>query len=137
MDHPPHNRILDRPCQIHSHPDKPANYTNRNCWVFKQAGKLNAEHNGRRPPGDKDDGAARQPNTRGQKQFLSEVRSLPERKWQFGFRHPPTILARFTPRVHQYALKIPGASAEAQYGQPCKHSRNVFYLFSLLFFIIS
>ena len=28
-------RILGRPCQIHGHPDKPANHTNRNCWVFK------------------------------------------------------------------------------------------------------
>ena len=53
------DRISDRPCQIHGHPDKPASHTNRNYWVFKQAGKLNAEHNGRRPPGDKDDGAAR------------------------------------------------------------------------------
>jgi hypothetical protein len=74
------DRILDRPCQIHGHPDKPANHTNRNCWVLKQAGKLNAEHKGRRPPSDKDDGAARQPNTRGQKQFPSQVRSLPEQK---------------------------------------------------------
>ena len=64
------DRILDRSCQIHGHPYKPANHTNRNCWVFKQACKLNAEHKGRRPPSDKDDGAARQPNTRGQKQFL-------------------------------------------------------------------
>ena len=54
------DRILDRPCQIHGHPDKPANHTNRNCWVFKQADKLNAEHNGRRPPGDRDDGEVRQ-----------------------------------------------------------------------------
>ena len=74
------DRILDRPCQIHGHPDKQANHTNRNCWVLKQAGKLNADHKGRRPPGDKDDGAARQPNTRGKKQFPSEVRLLPEWK---------------------------------------------------------
>ena len=74
------DRILDQPCQIHGHPDKPANHTNRNCWVFKEVGKLNTEHKGRRPPGDKDDGAARQPNTRGQKQFPSEVRPLLERK---------------------------------------------------------
>ena len=38
------DRILDRPCQIHGTPDKPANHTNRECWVFKQAGKLNAEN---------------------------------------------------------------------------------------------
>ena len=39
MDH-----ILDRPCQIDGTPHKPANHTNRDCWVFKQAGKLNAEN---------------------------------------------------------------------------------------------
>ena len=38
------DRILDRPCQIHGTPGKPANHTNRDCWVFKQAGKLNAEN---------------------------------------------------------------------------------------------
>ena len=59
------DRILDRPCQIHGHPDRPANHTNRNCWVLKQAGGLNADHKGRRPPGDKDDGSARQQNARG------------------------------------------------------------------------
>ena len=34
------DHILDRLCQIHGTPDKPANHTNRDCWVFKQAGKL-------------------------------------------------------------------------------------------------
>ena len=29
------DRILDRSCQIHGTPDKPANHTNRECWVFK------------------------------------------------------------------------------------------------------
>ena len=29
------HRILDRSCQIHGTPDKPANHTNRDCWVFK------------------------------------------------------------------------------------------------------
>ena len=38
------DRILDRSCQIHGTPDKPANHTNRECWVFKQADKLNAEN---------------------------------------------------------------------------------------------
>ena len=28
------DRILDRPCQIHGTPDKPANHTNRRCWVW-------------------------------------------------------------------------------------------------------
>ena len=74
------DRILDRPCQIHGHPDRPANHTNRNSWILKQEGKLNADHKGRRPPGDRDDGSARQPNTRGHKHFPSEVRPLPERK---------------------------------------------------------
>ena len=31
------NKILDRLCQIHGTSDKPANHTNRECWVFKQA----------------------------------------------------------------------------------------------------
>ena len=74
------DRILDRPCQIHGHPDKPANHTNRNCWVFKQAGKLNAEHKGRRPPGNRDNGEVHQPNTGGLKQFTPEDRSTLERK---------------------------------------------------------
>ena len=39
-------KILDKLCQIHGTPDKPANHTHRECWVFKQAGKLNAEHKG-------------------------------------------------------------------------------------------
>ena len=39
------DRILDRSCQIHGTPEKPANHTNRDCWVFKQAGKLIAENN--------------------------------------------------------------------------------------------
>ena len=35
---------LDCSCQIHDTPDKPANHTNRECWVFKQAGKMNAKN---------------------------------------------------------------------------------------------
>ena len=41
------DKILERPCQIHGTPDKPANHTNKNCWIFKQAGKLNTEHKGK------------------------------------------------------------------------------------------
>ena len=37
------DRILDRPCQIHVTPDKPANHTHMSCWVFKHADKLNVE----------------------------------------------------------------------------------------------
>ena len=48
--------------------------------VFKQASKLNAEHKGRRPPGDRDDGEVHQPNTGGQKLFPPEDRSIPERE---------------------------------------------------------
>ena len=40
------NKILDQICQIHSTLDKPANHTHRECWVFKQSSKLNAEHKG-------------------------------------------------------------------------------------------
>ena len=40
------NKILDKLCQVHGTSDKPANHTHRECWVFKQAGKLNAEHKG-------------------------------------------------------------------------------------------
>ena len=38
------NKILDKICQIHSTPGNPANHTHRDCWVFEQSGKLNAEH---------------------------------------------------------------------------------------------
>ena len=74
------DRILDRPCQIHGYPDKPANHTNRNYWVFKQAGKLNAEHKGRRPPGDRDNREVHQRNTGSQKQLPPKDRLLAERK---------------------------------------------------------
>ena len=50
------NKILDKICQIHSTPEKPANHTHRDCWVFKQAGKLNAEHKGRETPSEDEDG---------------------------------------------------------------------------------
>ena len=131
------DRTLDQPCEIHGHPNKPDNHTNRNCWVLKQAGKLNAKHKGRGPPGNRDDGVVHQPNTGGQKQFHPEDRSIPEHKYQFGFLYPPHIPAKFVPRIHQYTLKIPWALAEAQYGQACKHSRNIFHLLSFFLFIIS
>ena len=60
--------ILDRSCQIHGTPDKPANHTNRDCWVFKQAGKLNAENKDKGLQSD-DDKEPRRPNTGGQKKF--------------------------------------------------------------------
>ena len=49
------NKILDKLCQIHGTPDKPANHTHRECWVFKQADKLNAEHKGRETPSEDED----------------------------------------------------------------------------------
>ena len=70
------DRILDRPYQIHGHPNKPANHTNRSCWVFKQTVKSNAEHKGKRPPNDSDDEETCQPHTGGQKQFPPEVKTV-------------------------------------------------------------
>jgi hypothetical protein len=69
------DKILDRPCQIHGTLDKPASHTNRNCWVFKQAGKLNTEHKGKEPPSEDDD-EPRPPRTEGQKQFPPEVKTV-------------------------------------------------------------
>ena len=48
-------KILGRICQIHSTPGRPANHTHRDCWVFKQSGRLNAEHKGLDAPGEDDD----------------------------------------------------------------------------------
>ena len=49
------NRVLDRLCQIHGTPDKPTNHMHRECWVFKQAGKLNAKHKGRETSSEDED----------------------------------------------------------------------------------
>ena len=49
------NKILDRICQIHSTPGKPANHTHRDCWVFKQSGRLNTEHKGLDTPSEDED----------------------------------------------------------------------------------
>ena len=70
------DRILDRPCQIHGTPDKPANHTNRNCWVFKQVGKLTAEYKGKGPPSKDNDEEPRPPNTGGQKKFPPVVKTV-------------------------------------------------------------
>ena len=58
------DRILDRLCQIHGTPEKPANHTNRDCWVFKQASKLIAENNDKGLHSD-DEEETRPPNKRG------------------------------------------------------------------------
>ena len=69
------NKILDRLCQIHGTSDKPANHTNRECWVFRQASKLNAEHKGRETPNEDED-EPRQQSTGGQKKFPPEVKTV-------------------------------------------------------------
>ena len=58
------DRILDRSCQIHSTPETRANHTNRDCWVFKQAGKLNSESRDKGLHSD-DEEEPRPPNTGG------------------------------------------------------------------------
>ena len=68
------DRILDRPCQIHSTLDKPANHTNRDCWVFKQAGKINAENKEKGSQSKDDDEEPRPPNTGGQKKFPPKLK---------------------------------------------------------------
>src|SRR3954463_12834786 len=60
------DRILDRLCQIHGTPEKPANHTNRDCWVFKQAGKLNADNRYKGLRSD-DEEEPRPPNNSGHK----------------------------------------------------------------------
>lgn len=69
------DRILDRSCQIHGTPEQPANHTNRDCWVFKQAGKLSAET---REKGLRSDDGEEPwpPNNRGQKGFPPQVRTV-------------------------------------------------------------
>ena len=69
------DRILDRLCQIHGTPEKPANHTNRDCWVFKQAGKLSAETRDMGLRSD-DEEETRPPNNRGQKGFPPQVRTV-------------------------------------------------------------
>ena len=63
------DKLLDRPCQIHGTHGKPANHTNRNCWVFKQADKLNTEHTGKGLPCEDED-EPRLPNIGGRRNFL-------------------------------------------------------------------
>ena len=66
------NKILDQICQIHNTPDKPTNHTHRECWVFKQSGKLNAVHKGEDTPSEDEDEPLKQ-DTGGQKKFPPEV----------------------------------------------------------------
>ena len=69
------NKILDKICQIHSTPDKTANRTHRESWVFKQSGKLNAEHKGQDTPSEDEDEPRKQ-STGEQKKFPPEVKTV-------------------------------------------------------------
>ena len=69
------NKILDRICQIHSTPGKPANHTHRDCWVFKQSGRLNVEHKGLGTPSEDEEEPQKQ-STRKQKNFPQEVKTV-------------------------------------------------------------
>ena len=75
------DRILERSCHIHGTPDKPANHTNRDCWVFKQVGKMNAENKDKGLHSDDDD-EPRRPNMGGQRN------SPPGENGQHDLRHP-------------------------------------------------
>ena len=68
--------ILDRPCQIHGTLDKPANHTRRSYWVFKQAGKLNAEDKEEGSQSENDDEEPRPPNIGGQKKFPPQIKMV-------------------------------------------------------------
>ena len=69
------NKILDKICQIHSTPGRPANHSHRDCWVFKQSDKLNAEHKGLNTPRE-DDNAPNEQITGEQKKFPQEVKTV-------------------------------------------------------------
>ena len=69
------NKILDRICQSHSTPGKPANHTHRDCWVFKQSGRLNTENKGLDTPSEDDDEPHKQSAGK-QKTFPQEVKTV-------------------------------------------------------------
>ena len=69
------DRILEHSCQIHGTQDKPANHTNRDCWVFKQAGKINAKNKDKGLHSDDDD-EPRRPNMGGRKKFPPQVKTV-------------------------------------------------------------
>ncbi len=72
------DRILDRSCQIHGTPDKPANHTNRSCWVFKQAGKINAENKEKGSQSEDDDDDATSISIETMVKILMTRRSTPD-----------------------------------------------------------
>ena len=57
------------------YPRETCNHTHRDCWVFKQSGKLNAEHKGLDTPSEDDDAPHKQ-NTGEQKKFPQEVKTV-------------------------------------------------------------
>ena len=67
------DRILDRQCQIHGTPETPATHTNRECWVFKQAGRVGAKNGEGGSQNDDGDEEPRSPNTGGQKKFAPHI----------------------------------------------------------------
>ena len=66
---------MDRICQIHSTPGKPANHTHRDYWVFKQSGRHNAERKGLNTPSEDDDEPHKQ-HAGKQKTFPLEVKTV-------------------------------------------------------------
>ena len=59
----------------YSTPGKPANHTHRECWVFKQSGKLNAVHKGEDTPSEDEDEPPKQ-DTGEQKKFRPKVKTV-------------------------------------------------------------
>ena len=70
------DHILDRPCQIHGTPGTPANHINRECWVFKQAGRSGAENKEKGSQSNEDDEEPWTPNTGGQKKFPPQIKMV-------------------------------------------------------------
>lgn len=100
------NKILDRICQIHSTSGRPANHTNRNCWVFKQSRRLNAEHKGLGTDNDE----PHQQSTRSQKTFPHEVKTVNSlhviiRKYNMALTK--TSAERSTPAEHRDWMSKP------------------------------
>ena len=68
------NKILDKICQIHITPGRPANHTHRDCWVFKQSGRLNTERKGSDTP--REDDEPHKQHAGKQKTFPLEVKTV-------------------------------------------------------------
>ena len=70
------DHILDRPCQIDGTPGTPANHTNRECWVFKQASRSGAKNKDKGSQSDDRDKEPRSPNRGGQKKSLQQIQMV-------------------------------------------------------------